>query len=111
MLGLRWFGAGQRLSLAQRRILQALAAGDQLKAHRTMDGVKVYFLHPLREATPQEVDGRLVVALEQQGLIESNLKFPASVFLLTEKGAALVATADRPVGPRRFSPPGHEWPG
>jgi hypothetical protein len=108
MFGLRWFGAGLRLSPAQRRILQALAAGDQLKAHRTVDGAKVYRLHSLQRMTPQPVDGRLVAALERQGLIESNLKFPASVFLLTDKGAALVTgatpTPGRPVGPRRFAP-------
>lgn len=74
----------------ERRVLRAVAAGWTLKVHRTLDGEKVYRLHPLDAAPVEEVDGRVVEALREQGLIDSNKKFPAATYLLTEKGRQAV---------------------
>lgn len=80
----------------QQRVLQRLASGDTLKMHRTLDGEKVYKLHPLNGAPPEVLSGTVVEALRQQKLIQSNLKFPAAVYLLTDKGltAARLPTAN-----------------
>jgi N-dimethylarginine dimethylaminohydrolase len=72
-----------RLSEEQRRILQAMRDGAMLKAHRTVDGEKVHRLHPL-EGLPEAVDSRDVESLKRRGLIVSNMKFPAAMYLLTE---------------------------
>jgi DNA-binding transcriptional regulator PaaX len=56
-----------------------------LKAHRTLDGEKVHRLHPL-DGPPEQVDSAAVERLKRRGLIASNMKFPASVYLLTERG-------------------------
>ncbi|MBE2237902.1 MAG: hypothetical protein IAE81_08950 [Caldilineaceae bacterium] len=94
-----------RLTEEQRTILRALQRGDQLKVHRTKDGVKQYLLHPL-DASAIEVAGLVVARLARAGLIESNMKFPAATFLLTDKGMALAAritgSMQAPVGPRNF---------
>ena len=80
----------------ERRVLRAIAAGWTLKVHRTLDGEKVYQLHPLEDAPIEDVDGRVVEGLREQGLIDSNKKFPAATYLLTEKGrqAALALGED-----------------
>lgn len=70
----------------ERHILLALAAGWTLKAHRTLDGEKSYRLHPLDDTQPQEVEQKAVESLRDQGLIDSNKKFPAATYLLTDKG-------------------------
>ncbi len=95
-----------RLSTEQRDVLIAMQRGDRLKVHRTVDGVKQYLLHRLDETGAVEVKAGVVDALVRAGLIESNMKFPAATFLLTDKGAGLAArlTGDErtPVGPRNF---------
>jgi hypothetical protein len=83
-------------------LLVALAAGSTLKAHRTVEGAKIYRLHSLHGAATEEIAPADVEALQRRGLVESNMKFPAAVFLLTERGAALVGSPLWPVGPRRF---------
>lgn len=75
-----------RLNAQQRHLLAAVAAGDTLKVHRTVDGEKVYRLHPLDGSPEIEVASRDAEALLAQGLIESNMKFPAATFLITPKG-------------------------
>ncbi len=77
-----------RLTSDQRRILRAMHDGATLKAHRTLDGEKVHRLHPLA-GEPEPVDAALVESLRELGLIQSNLKFPAATYLLTERGAGL----------------------
>jgi hypothetical protein len=79
------------LTKEQRRILEAVAAGLFLKAHRYLDGRKVYRLHPL-EGEAEEVLERDVQQLVDQGLIDSNKKFPAATFWLTEKGREAATT-------------------
>jgi hypothetical protein len=77
-----------RLTPDQRRILRAMHDGATLKAHRTLDGEKVHRLHPL-VGEPELVDAALVESLRDLGLIQSNLKFPAATYILTERGAGL----------------------
>ena len=90
-----------RLAARQQRLLSALAAGSTLKAHRTVEGAKIYRLHPLHGAA-EEIPAVDVESLQRQGLVESNMKFPAAVFLLTEKGAALIGSPCLTVGPRGY---------
>lgn len=71
---------------AERHILHSLAAGWTLKAHRTLDGEKEYCLHPLDDVQPQQVAQEAVESLRDQGLLDSNKKFPAATYLLTDKG-------------------------
>ncbi len=67
-----------------------MLAGATLKAHRTLDGTKLYTLHPL-DGPAEIVDRAAVETLKRRGLIASNLKFPAATYLLTEEGGLLVA--------------------
>lgn len=96
-----------RLTTAQCALLVALQQGDRLKVHRTLDGAKSYRLHRLDASGAEEVDGDAVDALVRAGLIESNLKFPAAAFLLTDKGVAVVAPltgkTQTPAGSRNFA--------
>lgn len=71
---------------AERHILRSLAAGWTLKAHRTLDGEKNYRLHPLADAPPQPVEQETVESLRDRALLDSNKKFPAATYLLTDKG-------------------------
>jgi hypothetical protein len=99
-----------RLNGEQRRILQALQSGCHLKVHRDLDGAKVYRLHCPAASTAagvnaaEEVAAGNVEALERRGYLQSNLKFPAAMLLLTERGlqAASTPAALRPVGPRSY---------
>ena len=69
----------------QVRILRAVAGGWTLKAHRDVDGGKVYRLHPL-EGTAEVVRAEAVLGLVERGLLDSNKKFPAATFWLTDLG-------------------------
>ena len=75
-----------RLNSQQRHLLAAIAGGDTLKVHRTVDGEKVYRLHPLDGLPEIGVVPKDAEALLTQGLIDSNMKFPAATFLITPKG-------------------------
>jgi hypothetical protein len=94
-----------KLSTEQEALLRALASGSTLKTHRTLDGVKRCQLHALDQTTI-EVAAHLVAALCHQGLLQSNLKFPTAVYLLTDQGLLLARRlVDRPlasVGPKNF---------
>ncbi len=79
-----------KLSNRQKQLLLAIAAGGFLKAHRDVDGGKVYKLHPL-EGEAQTVAPADAEALCEHGLIDSNKKFPAATFWLTEEGKATLA--------------------
>lgn len=76
------------LTFAQQQLIKAIAGDNFLKAHRDVEGHKVYQLHPLA-AAPQTVNGDDVQALVEAGLIDSNKKFPAATFWLTEQGKVL----------------------
>jgi hypothetical protein len=82
------------LTPAQRRLLHAMAAGAALKAHRGLDGEKEHLLHPLH-GEPEPVPAALVESLRERGLIQSNLKFPAATYLLTDKAFEVISSADR----------------
>jgi uncharacterized protein YjhX (UPF0386 family) len=74
-----------KLSKPQQKLLQALAAGATLKSHRYLDGRKVAQLHPL-DGPAETVRWSTVQTLIDRGLIDSNKKFPAATYLLTEQG-------------------------
>lgn len=72
------------------KVLQAIAGGWTLKAHRYLDGRKEYRLRSL-EGMSESVTPETVEALSTAGLIDSNKKFPAATFWLTDKGRSTVA--------------------
>ena len=83
------------ISSPELRVLQAMAGGWTLKAHRYLDGRKEYQLHPL-DGPSEDVAPEVVKALVDEGLIDSNKKFPAATFWLTDSGrGALAASADQ----------------
>jgi hypothetical protein len=81
-----------RLSKSHRRVLQAMAGQHLLKSHRDIEGSKVYKLHAL-DGTDEVVSPTVVAFLTNHGLIDSNKKFPAATYWLTEQGKALVKVA------------------
>ncbi|MDQ3249184.1 MAG: hypothetical protein M3Q45_08255 [Chloroflexota bacterium] len=81
-----------KLGADHKYILCALAGGSRLQDHRTVEGDKVYKLHPLDEAPGEMVVAATVDYLQRHGLIDSNMKFPAATYLLTDKGATVAAT-------------------
>ncbi len=93
------------LSPPQRALLRVLLDGATLKAHRYLDGTKMHQLHAL-DGTTTDVPESLVEALKRRRLIESNKKFPAATYLLTERGRRvgqrLSASTTQPLGPKRF---------
>ena len=80
-----------KLSRTQKQVLTALIEGHTLKSHRYLDGTKTYKLHPL-DGTAETVRWSTVEALKDRGLIDSNKKFPAATYLLTEKGRQIAST-------------------
>jgi hypothetical protein len=78
------------ISSTQQYLLLAIAGDNFLKAHRDIEGNKTYLLHPL-QGEPETVEGDEVQGLVNDGFIDSNKKFPAATFWLTEKGKQVVA--------------------
>jgi hypothetical protein len=72
-----------------------MRGGATLKAHRTLDGEKIHRLHPL-DGPPEDVDSAAVERLKRRGLIASNMKFPAAVYLVTDEGVQ--TSLDREAG-------------
>ena len=66
-----------RLSKLQAKIILALSRGVVLKSHRYLAGAKTYKLHPL-EGSPEPVQKKTIAALQKNGLIQSNQKFPTA---------------------------------
>jgi hypothetical protein len=80
------------ITQAQRDLLRAMRDGATLKVHRDLDGHKTHLLHPLSgEQWP--VSAELVESLRVLDLIQSNLKFPAATYILTERALAALATS------------------
>lgn len=75
-----------KLRPAEHQLLERMVKGATLKSHRDLDGRKIYLLHHLEECPPITISPTLIETLYQQGLIESNQKFPAATYLLTDKG-------------------------
>ena len=94
-----------KLSETQKKVLQALITGSTLKSHRYLDGRKTYQLHSLAGRT-ETIRWTTVQALVDRGLIDSNKKFPAATYLLTEKGRrvaeGLAETANKPLSAKNF---------
>ena len=98
-------GAKDELEPAQAALLTKLQQGSVLKVHRSVDGDKVYRLHQVG-APDQEIEAAVVTALINLALVQSNMKFPAATYLLTDKGVAVAmqlsgATVE-PTGPRNY---------
>jgi hypothetical protein len=75
------------LTSAQIELLQAIADGLTLKSHRDLEGHKEYRLHALHGLATL-VAWEDVEALQAAGLIDSNKKFPAATYWLTDSGRA-----------------------
>lgn len=73
------------LSNAQQQLLRQIANGRTLKVHRDLEGHKVYQLHNL-DGHAEPIGRELAEALIELGLIDSNKKFPAATFWLTDTG-------------------------
>lgn len=80
----RWFRRN-RLTDPQKTVLRALLEGWTLKSHRTLDGQKAYRLHALAGEVVEVADST-VEGLAAAKLLQSNQKFPAATYLLTDKG-------------------------
>lgn len=83
-----------RHSAAHTQLLRALAEGWALKAHRDIEGRKAFQLHH-PDGRSEPADWNIAEALAEQGLIDSNKKFPAATFWLTEKGKQMLAELNR----------------
>jgi hypothetical protein len=80
------------LTTAQRDLLKAMLDGATLKVHRDLDGQKAHRLHPLN-GEPQPVSPPLVESLRDLGLIQSNLKFPAATYILTDRALKMMSSS------------------
>jgi hypothetical protein len=80
-----------KASPEQERVLSAMGSGWTLKAHRYLDGRKLYQLHAL-DGQEESVPASAVHALAELGWIDSNKKFPAATFWLTPEGRRLAGT-------------------
>jgi hypothetical protein len=74
-----------RLSASEQHILRCIKTGYALKAHRYLDGAKLFKLHAL-DGGSESVPRVTIERLAQRGLIDSNKKFPVASFWLTERG-------------------------
>ncbi len=81
------------LSPAEQGLLRAIASGRSLKAHRYLDGRKLYRLHSL-DGNVETIEAETVEALVARRLIDSNKKFPAATFWLTPLGQELTRRSD-----------------
>ena len=87
-----------KLSPAHRRLLTALADGWTLKSHRDVEGHKEYRLHS-PDGADESAAWAIVEFLQEDGLIDSNKKFPAATFWLTEKGRAALDGQSHRIAP------------
>jgi hypothetical protein len=78
---------------AQRDLVRAMRDGATLKVHRDLDGHKTLLLHPLA-GDPLPIPADLVESLRGAGFIQSNLKFPAATYVLTDRALDALATLE-----------------
>lgn len=94
-----------KLSDTQQHVLLGLRRGATLKAHRYLDGTKSYKLH-LLDGAIETVSNSTMDALKANGLIDSNKKFPAATYLLTEQGRKIAESLDggpvRPLSAKNY---------
>lgn len=88
------------ISSSQQQVLVAMSAGWTLKAHRYLDGRKEYRLHALDGAS-EIIRPEIVETMAERGWIDSNKKFPAATFWLTEQGRLTASAAARSIGFQR----------
>jgi hypothetical protein len=69
-------------------LLRAIAAGARLRDQRDIDGGKCFRL--FRDGVVEDVDAADVAALVAAGLLDSNKKFPAATYWLTEAGRRVI---------------------
>lgn len=98
---------GVWLDGAAQSLLIAVHEGWLLRSERDLEGNKRYVLQKAG-MVERPVARSVVLALRAHGLLETNHKFPAAVFLLTSKGSAVAATlagtdGSHPVSARNFS--------
>jgi hypothetical protein len=92
-------GKPSGLSAAEKNILRGLVQGSTLKVHRDIDGNKQCKLHPL-DGPVIDLGPAAVAGLKRRGLLDSNKKFPAATYLLTDRGRQLAELlAGEPVRP------------
>ncbi len=77
-----------RPSKLHKRLLLAIAGQAFLKAHRDIEGNKIYMLH-LLDGGEEMIPPAAVAYLVDHRLIDSNKKFPATTYWLTALGAEL----------------------
>ncbi len=75
-------------------ILQQLADGSTLKSHRDIEGQKVYRIHRL-DGTAETPNAKAVDQLKNGRYIDSNKKFPAATYMLTDKGRQAIVAVTR----------------
>jgi hypothetical protein len=71
-------------------VLSVLWHGGMLRSQRSLDGDKVYHL-VTEDGVKTVVDYVVVHNMRAKRLIETNHKFPAAAYLLTELGAQMAA--------------------
>ncbi len=81
-----------RLTRRERELLGALAQGGSLKAHRDLEGRKVYLLRR-PDGAAETVSEADVHRLVDSRLLDSNKKFPAATFFLTDRAVAVLGRA------------------
>lgn len=101
-----WLRRWRQPTARQQQILQAMYAGWTLKSHRYLDGQKHYQLHPLQGGNSVDVDAADVERMVARGWIQSNQKFPAATFLLSELGRSWcddqTPVRQSPLGSQKF---------
>ena len=94
-----------KLSDTQQHVLLGLVRGATLKAHRYLDGAKSYKLH-LLDGAVETISSSTMDVLKDKGLIDSNKKFPAATYLLTEQGRKVAESLDsgpiRPLSAKNY---------
>jgi predicted MarR family transcription regulator len=78
------------LDPAQLDLLRKIANGARLKDQRDIEGRKWFTLYNADDSHTR-IDAALVESLVTAGLIDSNKKFPAATYWLTEKGKNISA--------------------
>ena len=74
-----------------------MSAGARLRDHRDIDGGKVFRLYRDDDAV-EVIDHADVEALMEAGLLDSNKKFPAATYWVTEAGRRMLAAEDAGAG-------------
>jgi len=72
-------------------MLLNISSGATLKSHRHLDGSMQFRLHNL-DGSSKSIRTALVHSLVEEGLLDSNKKFPVASFWLTPAALALVSS-------------------